>query len=206
MCGPEHAQDDSKQIRNMKRLLYLAALLLAIPATYAQTERRILTKAEQQESREREFQKQMEALQDSIDYVNAIGALERLDFVVEADQLIFKHGDTAFVNSTTNFISLSDDEAVIQIAPFNSGGPNGVGGITLKGKASNIKVKTDRKGATYFSMNVMGSRMSANVTISFPKGCNDAMVTVSPNFNANRVTLYGKLYPSQLSKIFEGQE
>lgn len=74
----------------MKRLLYLAALLLTIPAGYAQTERQILTKAEQQESLDREFQKQREALQDSIDYVNAIGALERLDFVVEADKLVFK--------------------------------------------------------------------------------------------------------------------
>lgn len=190
----------------MKRLLCIAVLLLTIPAVSAQTERRILTKAEQQESLEREFQKQLEALQDSIDYVNALGALERLDFVVEADKLVFKRGESAFVNSITNFISLSDDQAVVQIAPFNSGGPNGVGGITLKGKASNITVKTDRKGITYFSMNVMGSRMSALVTIVLPEGSNNASVTIDPNFNANRVTLYGRLYPSQLTKIFKGQE
>lgn len=55
-------------------------------------------------------------------------------------------------------------------------------------------------------MNVMGSRLSAIVTITLPKGCNNATVTVNPNFNANRVTFYGRLYPSQLTRVFEGQK
>lgn len=205
-CADRNTHIKILNMRNMKRLLYLATLQLTIPAGYAQTERRILTKYEQQESPSREIQEQVEALQDSIDHANAVGALERLDFVVEADKLVLKRGEMAFVNSTTNFISLSHDLAIIQIAPFNSGGPNGVGGITLNGQASNIKLKTDRKGAICFSMNVMGSRLSANVTIILPKGCNNATVTISPNFNAHRVTFYGRLYPSQFTRVFKGKE
>ncbi|WP_290536276.1 DUF4251 domain-containing protein [Alistipes sp.] len=112
----------------MKRLLCSAVSLLTIPAASAQTERRIFTKTEQRESLEREFQKQKEA--PGFDRLcQGLGALERLDFVVEADNLVLKHGEHVFVNSITNFISLSDDQANVRIAPFNIGGSNGAGGI-----------------------------------------------------------------------------
>ena len=84
-------------------------------------------------------------MQDSINYAKALHALETLNFVMEADQLVFKRGRTAFVTSATNFVSLSDDKAIVQVAPFNGGGPNGIGGITLEGRASNIRIKTDKK-------------------------------------------------------------
>lgn len=67
---------------------------------------------------------------------------------MEADRLVFKRGNTTFV-------SLSDDRAVVQIAPFNGGDPNGAGCIMLKGKASNIRIKTDKKVNIGFSMDVM---------------------------------------------------
>lgn len=122
-------------------------------------------------------------------------SLEKLDFVVEADKLIFKHGETAYVTLNTNFFSLSDDQAVVQIAPFNSGGPNGVGGITLEGRASNIKMKTDKKGNISFSMSVIGNGISANVSLSLPQGSHRATVTVNPNFSSNRITFSGYLVP-----------
>lgn len=151
------------------------------------------------------MRKRMEAVQDSIDYVNAVHALENLDFVLEADRLVFKRGETAFVTSTTNFISLSDADAVVQVAPFNGGGPNGVGGITLEGRASNIKLKTDKKGNTLLTMSVMGTGLSATLDISMPKGTNRASVTISPNFHNNKITLEGVLLPSAASSVFKGQ-
>lgn len=189
----------------MKKMLFLAVLLFVSTAAPAQTERRIYTQAELEGAKEREAQKKMQDLQDSIAYVQALDALERLDFVLEADMLQFRRGETAFVSTSTNFISLSDDKAVVQIAPFNGGGPNGVGGITLEGRASNIKIKTDRKGNTYFTMNVMGTGLSATVDVSLTKGSNRASITVSPNLHGNRVSLYGNLYPSARSRIIEGR-
>lgn len=107
----------------MKKITLLMLSLFLYVTGQAQTvEKRIYTQAEQQAAQEREEQKRTEEVQDSILFVEAVKSLEKLDFVVEADKLIFKHGETAYVTLNTNFFSLSDDQAVVQIAPFNSGG------------------------------------------------------------------------------------
>ena len=114
----------------MNRLfLFMTILVLGVPV-YAQSEKRIDTKEKQENVNSRELKKQLAAIQDSINYKNAVSALEKSNFVLEADQLLFKRGGTAFVSSNTNFVSLSDNRAIVQVAPFNGGGPNGVGGIT----------------------------------------------------------------------------
>lgn len=197
----------------MKKIIMLFGLLLAVVTAEAQTERRIYTsselKAMQSRSDEskltKEQKKQMEALQDSINYAKALNALETLEFVMEADQLVFKRGRMAFVTSATNFVSLSDDKAIVQISPFNGGGPNGVGGITLEGRASNIRIKTDKKGNTTFVMNVMGTGLSASIDIHLYNGSNRVSVTVNPNFHSNRVTLNGRLLPTEWSYIHQGR-
>lgn len=184
--------------------MMLLVLLTSALAAGAQTERRIYTKAEQESAQKREIEKRLEAIQDSICSEEAFNALEQLDFVLEANRLSFKRGETAYVTSNTNFVSLSDDKAVIQIAPFHGGGPNGVGGITLEGRASHIKLKTDKKGNVTLTMSVSGTGLSATVDISLPKNSYMASVTVNPNFHSNRVTLYGILLPTSKSNVFKG--
>ena len=197
----------------MRNVFILLALLLTYATASAQTERRIYTSSELKSMQTRsekseltkEQKKQIEAIRDSIHYAQAIQSLETLEFVMEADQLVFKRGHTAFVTSTTNFISVSDDKAVVQIAPFYGGGPNGVGGITLEGKASNIRIKTDKKGNTFFTMNVMGTGLSASIEIQLYKGSNKASVTINPNFHSNRITLNGVLLPTEYSSVYKGR-
>ncbi|MGM9798859.1 MAG: DUF4251 domain-containing protein [Parabacteroides sp.] len=198
----------------MKRILLLLTLLLMTAAVSAQTDKRIYTsseqKAQQSNSTEkrlaREVEKRQQALQDSLDFVCAVEALEKLQFVAIADRLTFKRGETAYVNSLTNFVSLSDDKATVQISPvYSGGGPNGVGGITLDGRASNIHLKTDKKGNITFTMNVMGTGISASITIQLSEGSNRASVTVNSNMHSNRVTLYGYLMPADASSIYKGR-
>ena len=55
-----------------------------------------------------------------------------------------------------------------------------------------------------FSMNVMGTGISAQVTISLPKGSSQATVTVTPNFNSNRISLQGIIVPKEQSRVFKG--
>ena len=189
----------------MKRIITsICLLLLVAAASFAQTEKRIYTSSEKIAKALKELQKRIEAQQDSIAYDNAVKALDSLDFVLEADKIIFKYGDMAYVQSNTNFISLSDDKAVVQVAPFNGGGPNGVGGITLDGRASNIKMVTDKKGTITYSMNIQGAAISAIVTITLPKGSNNATVVIDPTFNSNRITLSGRLLPKSKSRVFKG--
>lgn len=197
----------------MKKTLIILALPLMFLAANAQNERRIYTSSELKAMQDRagkqslskEQKKQIEAIQDSIDNAMAVQALETLDFVMEADQLVFKRGETAFVTSSTNFIQLSDDKATVQVAPFNGGGPNGIGGITLDGRASNIRIKNDNKSNTLFSMNVLGSGISASIDIILYAGSNRASVTINPNFSSNRVTLNGRLLPTGQSNTFKGR-
>lgn len=154
---------------------------------------------------ERRAEKLAQEQLDSVNYVRAIKALEDLDFVLEADRLIFKRGTSAFVSPITNFVSLHNDQATVQVAPFNSiSGPNGVGGVTVEGTASNIQIKTDKRGTSIFSMSVMGKGISATVVITIPKGSNNASVTVNPNFNSNRITLNGVIIPGDESRVFQG--
>ena len=188
----------------MNRLfLFMTILVLGVPV-YAQSEKRIDTKEKQENVNSRELKKQLAAIQDSINYKNAVSALEKSNFVLEADQLLFKRGGTAFVSSNTNFVSLSDNRAIVQVAPFNGGGPNGVGGITVEGSASNVKVQTDKKGNTTLSRNVMGTGISATVNIFLFIGSIYASVVISPNYNSNRITLRGRLVPKQYATVFNG--
>lgn len=143
---------------------------------------------------------------DSLMYVEAEKAISDKDFTLEADKVEFKYGQTAFVNSNTNFVSVTGDKSVVQVA-FNVpvSGPNGIGGITLDGNISNYEVKKDKKGNINVSMNVMCTGISALVNISLYSGSNKASVTITPNFNSNRLTLTGVIVPSSSSRVFKGR-
>ena len=78
----------------------------------------------------------------------------------------------------------------MQISPFQSGGgPNGVGGITVEGTPTGLKMETDKKGITRLSMNVTGNGISAQVTVTLSPSDNRATATIIPNFNSLNVTL-----------------
>lgn len=189
----------------MKRIIVLTICLLAGFTLFAQSgARRNRTQTEQTRAAERERAKREEALADSINYLKALRSLENLDFALEADQLTLKRGRVVFVSSDTNFVTLSDDMATVQVAPFLGGGPNGIGGITLEGRASNIRVKTDKRGNTTFSMSVFGRGISATLSIHLPAGSNRASVSIDPNFSSNRIQLTGVLIPLDESRVFKG--
>lgn len=139
-------------------------------------------------------------------YEAAVQALNDREFVLEADRIDFKRGRVAYVSATTNFISVHGNRATIQLA-FNSSyaGPNGIGGITVDGSISNFKMDTDRKGNTSISMMVQGAAVSAIVKFQLQKGSNRCSATVSPNFNSNRISFSGYLYPESESNVFKGR-
>ena len=115
------------------------------------------------------------------------------------------NGRVYYVNSNTNFVSLNDGQAMVQIAsnsPYP--GPNGLGGITVQGSASNVQVKQENNGNVYLSMSVQGIFISATVNLVLYSGTNNAMVTVDPNFSGNNLTMNGTLLPYSDSNVFQG--
>lgn len=150
-------------------------------------------------------ERQLNELADSLASVQARAALMNRDFVLEATSVTFKNGSTAFVNSTTNFIYLKGNKAVVQISPSNfASGPNGVGGVTVEGNVTDLQVKTDNKGRTTLSMNVMGIGINAQVEVYMYPGTSRASATVYPNFNSNTLWIQGTIVPYENSNIFEG--
>ena len=152
-----------------------------------------------------EQRRELNELADSIAGVQAAAAVQNRDFVLEADQVTFKNGYTAFVDSSTSFISVKGNRAVVQISPSNfSAGPNAVGGVTVDGTISGMQRMVDKKGRTTLSFNVTGIGINAQIEVYMTPGTNRASATIYPNFNSNTVWIEGNIVPYQNSDVFEG--
>lgn len=160
-------------------------------------------------ARQKALKKEQQALQDRIDsayWAESLAAINDTTFTLEADKVVFKYGQIAYVNSNTNFVSVNKNDAVVQVAfnvPFS--GPNGIGGVTVQGSVSGYKVTTDKKGTTTVTMNVMGLGISAQIWITMYKGSHEASVDILPNFNSRRITLNGVLLPLEKSNVYQGR-
>ena len=172
----------------MKKFIALAALVLVSMVTttmYAQessTQRRADRKAQRDAER------------------------ARLKAEQQANQVMFRNGQTAFVTSNTNFVLVNQGRGTVQVA-FNTvyPGPNGIGGVTVDGTVSDIKTSTDKRGNINCSFSIQGIGISAQIFLTLTNGDNNATVTISPNFNSNTMTLSGSLLPLNQSNIFKGR-
>lgn len=191
----------------MKKIFSLIMLaLFAVTGIQAQTIESVdSTYAAQERPLNRAERKALQRQIDSLEYHQALEALNDTAYTLEADEVIFKYGQRAFVSSNVNFVSVRGNRAVVQVA-FNvpMAGPNGLGGVTVEGLISNYKQETDKKGNVLVSMNVMGTGISAQVNITLYADSNKADVLISPNFNSRRLTLSGVLLPAAFSNVFKG--
>ena len=190
----------------MKRLLSFVVIMTLGVATFsvqAQSNKAAEKAAKEQRKAQKKAQ---EALQNQISFVEAAQAIKDQSFVVEANTLQNKIGRVFYVTPNTNFVSLHNGQATVQIANNSAvyPGPNGLGGITVQGTASGVKVTQDKKGNIYLNMSVQGILISATVMVQLMKDSNEATVTVDPNFSGNTLTLSGDLIPSSMSNIFQG--
>lgn len=194
----------------MKRFYLLLASLIAIVISSSQLSAQSMEKdqfSSPQAARKaaRAAHREATAIQNQQAFQVAVNALKKGNFVVEVDQILFPRGMTKFVNTVTNFISMKDGNAVVQIATSNFyPGQNGLGGITVNGNARNIKLNQDKHGNIYYNFSVQGIAISASVTIQLTGSSNRATVTIYPNFTSNNLTLTGNLVPYSESNIFQG--
>lgn len=161
--------------------------------------------AQGEQTLSRKERKAIQEQLDSLKFVQAVNAIDSRQFTLEAERVVFKRGQTAYVTSNTNFVSVVGDKAVVQVA-FNipGGGLNGVGGVTVEGTVSGYEYETTKRGDIHLTMNVMGRGISASLFIVLTHGTGRAQVTVTPNFNSRELTLVGVLVPSEFSNVFQG--
>ena len=189
----------------MKRIITLITLVLVSASTLMYAQSSSETRQAERKA-QREAQKAREKAENERNYAIAVQALKEGKFVLEADQLVFKRGRSAFVSSTTNFVLMDGEHASVQIAANNAlAGPNGIGGITVDGSRKEMKITTDKKGNVNCSFSVQGIGISAQVYITLTNGGNNASARISPNFNSNTLTLNAVLVPLSQSNVYKGR-
>ena len=189
----------------MKRIITLITLVLVSASTLMYAQSSSETRQAERKA-QREAQKAREKAENERNYAIAVQALKEGKFVLEADQLVFKRGRSAFVSSTTNFVLMDGEHASVQIAANNAlAGPNGIGGITVDGSRKEMKITTDKKGNVNCSFSVQGIGISAQVYITLTNGGNNAAARISPNVNSNTLTLNGVRVPLSQSNVYKGR-
>lgn len=155
----------------------------------------------------REARKEAQKREDALLAEEVLQAIDDKQFVLVADKVSFSNGATFLTNPRLNFIILNGDKATVQLGStgFQRMGPNGLGGITVEGRPTNMSTTTDKRGNLYLSMSVQGIAISAQVTITVPKNSNRGIAIVAPNFNSYRITMKGLIYPLNKQDIFEGR-
>ena len=193
----------------MKKVLFLTTLLLLsfTVTTFAQTSKEARAARREALKKEREARKALEAQQDSLAYFKAVEALKEGAFVLEADNVTFPNGITRYVSSNTNYVQVDNGEGILQTAFTNfayNPGPNGLGGVTVEGNISGLKMKEDKDGNYYYNYTIQGVAVSATIFITLTGGTNQASVSISPNFNSNNMNMTGRLLPLDESDVFQG--
>jgi hypothetical protein len=187
-------------MKQMKQIIIiLIAILVAIP-TISQAQE--LSKKEQK-ALDKQLKKEQQAEETSRKAAIVGLMMEYRRFVLEADQLRDKHGQTVNVSSMINFIASDSIIGVIQIGSNNYVGMNGVGGITVEGRIANYESIYNEKNGTYsvtYNINSPLGAFTVRMT-AFPGGRADA--TVSSNW-PGKVSYSGYLVPPAASKVYKG--
>lgn len=189
----------------MKKLLFLVVMVLGVSSISVQAQsNKQAEKLEKEQKREQ--RKAQEAMQNEISFEQAAQAIKDQTFVMEANSIQNRVGRVFYVTPNINFVSLNNGQATVQIANNSAvyPGPNGIGGITVQGSASGVKITQDDKGNIYLNMSVQGVLISATVMVQLMNGSNNATVTVDPNFSGNTLTMMGQLFPTGMSNVFQG--
>lgn len=195
----------------MKKVLFMAALLLVTFSgiAQAQSSKREADKKERKEAREvkRQDERALEAVQDTLAFKAAIQALKDQSFVLEANNVVFRNGIMRFVSANTNFVAVNGGQGTVQTAFRNfTYSPNGLGGVTVQGTVSGVRWNQDKDGNIYYDFSIQGVAISATVSIVLTGGTNQASVNINPNFTGNTLMMNGTLVPYEQSNVYQGTQ
>jgi hypothetical protein len=130
--------------------------------------------------------------------------LDNRDFVLEANYLQDRFGIRRIVNSMINFVAVDSTTAIIQVGSDYRNGPNGVGGVTAKGKISKWQLTENKKNRSFdLTINVMTNIGIYDLQISIDSWGNST-VRLS-GLSAGQLTFEGNLEPYSESRVYEGR-
>lgn len=132
------------------------SLIFLLPAAWGQEPSKA-DKAKEKQERQAEKKAQLQESYDSI-----VAAIDRREFAIEVYQFSDRYGQTVPVSTVTNFVSVEDSLATVQLVfPGSVGGPNGLGGITSEGRVTKLEVTRTKPGvALSFQLRVFGNSLA----------------------------------------------
>jgi hypothetical protein len=183
----------------MKKFITIVLVaLLTLPAFTQELSKKEQKKLEKELRKE---QKAEEAAQQAI-VVSAMVEYKR--FVLEANQLRDKRGNSLNVSSNINFIAADSLTGVIQVGSNTYIGRNGVGGVTVEGDIADYKYTQHKKSGSY----------NISYYLRTPIGSYDVRITAYPDGRANadvsstmwgdKLTYSGYLVPPGISRVYKG--
>lgn len=179
----------------MKKLVLIFVFVLSTSLIFAQGTNQDSTLT-RKEKRNAEREKQYQLTKDM---------LENKNFVLESNFLENRYGNRFPVSPNINFVKVEPSgEAVIQIGSNWRIGPNGVGGVTAKGKITTWVLTTNQKNETFnVRMIVMTPIGIYDLNFSVMAG-GQATANLS-GMGGGRLTFDGDLVPVDQSGTYEGQ-
>ena len=162
-----------------------------------------LSKSEQKKlNKELKKEQQADELAKSAEVVAAMVSYHK--FVLEANSLRNKQGESLQVTSALNFVASDSITGVLQIGDDAGIGPNGVGGVTVQGEISDYKSSRHEKSGSY----------NVSYILRTPVGTYDVRMTAYPDSRAEatisnatwggRITFSGYLIPPGISRVYKG--
>lgn len=139
--------------------------------------------------------------EDAKKIVDAI--IEARQFVLEANLIKGKRGQTFSVSSTINFVMVDSNKAVFQFGSAHTIGVNGVGGATVEGKITRFDVNKREKSGSYFiRINISATTGFYEIRLEISStGMADAQVTALSN---KKIGYSGRIVPLSESSVFQG--
>lgn len=147
---------EQQKFNDMKKIILIMASIAISFAGLAQFDPEI---AEQKTKKEIKEEKQNERAR----VAAAINKVVEIDkqFVLEADMIFDRYGQSMPVSRNINFIMVDSTQATIQLGSAHAIGWNGVGGVTIQGNITKYDVSMNKKkdniSLTFYVLSNLGN-------------------------------------------------
>jgi hypothetical protein len=184
-----------------KALILILAVLLTAPSLLAQDQESLSRKEQRKLLRDQRKQENAQMEAERADLVEHM--LNNQIFVLEANMLYDRYGQSTQVQSTLNFILVDTVQCVLQIGNPYYIGLNGVGGITITGKAVNYEVKKNQKKNTYSVRFTLQSALGTYDVSMYVSSTGNADAWVTGSFSG-KIRYSGRLEHPAASRVYQG--
>lgn len=175
---------------------FVALLLLPDIASGQQKETRKERKAREKQEQLANFEIAKNMLRDTA-------------FLIPAETFQLSDGSNfTSVDGTINFLKIDKNDGVLQLGNALSPNPgrNNLGGITVSGKVSNIRLNmNEKRNSVFMTFNLIGPVITARVAITLT-GSDKAVVSVDGLYTGKGINLRGTVKPLGYKRIFQGAE